>query len=351
MKPLRLREAAAVAVLIAILATGCATTGPTEQAPDQAVAEDGAPSTTPANVTTPWRGNFPQAPGERLWTPRREGENVVAHRGVMLRAGNGWYFYPPGAGDPLSLILRARSATGAADVAVHLLPEEEGFTEEVMSDEFVRLALRRVLSGRGAANSDLLRVEGGADGELVFLAREQGSQEASIAVRVVPSFRGLYVIAAVGDTPRDYSAAGGVAGSFELVSPEVSLRIPQSGPAFFSRWQGAAWLTDSREGALFSVPGRGLLLISTPFTDLPTLPEGGAISYVARGAAVQAAVEGPVSAGTSAAVQMSLDEEGSTALLVGWAFAGSAEGELEAELAGLVSTYIVDRQTALEALR
>jgi hypothetical protein len=351
MKPLRFSWAAVGAFLFILALAGCATTGPTEQAPDSGAAGEGPPSTTPASVSTPWRGTFPEEPGERLWTPRKEGENVVAHRGVILRAGNGWYFYPAGNEDPRSLILRARSATGAADLAVHLLPEEDGFTEEVMTEEFVRLALRRVLSGEGAANSDLLKVEGGAPGELVFLAREQGSQEASIAVRAVPSFRGLYIIAATGDTPRDYSAASGVAGSFELVSPEVSLRIPQDGPAFFSRWEGAAWLTDSREGSLFSVPRRELLLLSTPYTNLPALPEEGSLTYVSRGVPFEVVVEGPVSAGTNSAVQMILNEEGIRALLVGRTFAGMEQQERREELAKLVSTYIIDRQTALEALR
>lgn len=346
MKPIRLIMPVAIGVTLLALFAACATPGEATIA-----GPEGAPSTTPARVTTPWSGPFPNGPGERRWTPRKEGENAVAHRGVLLRAGRGWYFYPAGTRDPRSLILRARSATGAAETAVHLLPAELGFTSEVLTPAYVRDALRRVLSGRGGSSSDLLRVEGGAEGELVFLAREQGGLEASILVRAIPSFRGLYIITAAGDTPRDYRAASGVAGSFEQVDPEVSLRIPVTGPAFFSRWQGAAWLTDSREGSIYSVPGRELLLLSAPGTGLRELPPGEPLTYVSGGAIVEASLAGPVSSGTSVAVQLAPEDEESAILLIGRSFAGGSERVMQEELIDLTSRYIVERRSAVEALR
>lgn len=346
MKPTRLIQPMAIGVTLLALLAACATPGDTTSA-----APEGAPSTDPARVTTPWDGPFPDEPGERLWTPRNEGENAVAHQGVLLRAGRGWYFYPASTQDPRSLLLRARSATGAAETAIHLLPEELGFTAEVLTPDYVADALRRVLSGRGSANSDLLRVEGGDEGELVFLAREQGDLEASILVRAIPSPRGLYIITAAGDTPRDYSAASGVAGSFELVDPGVSLRIPVTGPAFFSRWQGAAWLTDSREGSLYSVPGRDLLLMSTPGADLRELPPGEPLTYLSSGTLVEASLAGPVSSGASVAVQLKPEDEEGAILLVGSSFAGGSEQVMRERLLQLTSRYIVDRDSALEALR
>jgi hypothetical protein len=346
MKPTRLLNSLALGATLLALLAACATPGGTGSA-----VGEGAPSTDAARVSTPWSGPFPDEAGERLWTPRKEGENVVAHHGVLLRAGRGWYFYPAAAEDPRSLIVRARSAAGTAEAAVHLLPEELGFAEEVLTPEYVQRALRRALSGRGSPNSDLLRVVGGERGELVFLAREQGELAASILVRAVPSPRGLYLITAAGDTPRDYSAASGVAGSFEQVDMEVSLRIPPAGPAFFSRWEGGAWLTDSREGSLYSVPGRELLVLSSPDAVLQELPPPQALRFVSRGRVVEAAVAGPVSSGNSVAVQLTPEEADRTIILIGSSLAGSSEEVMREQLFGLINTYIINRETALEALR
>jgi len=346
MKPTRLIHLSALGVTLVVLLAACATSADTASE-----APEGAPSTVPARVSTPWNAPFPNEPGERLWTPRSEGDNVVAHRGVLLRADRGWYFYPATISDARVMMLRARSTTGAAQVDVYLLPSRLGFTEDVLTPEYVQRALRRVLSGRGGANSDLFRVEGGAEGELVFLAREQGGLESSILVRAIPSSRGLYILTASGDTPRDYRAASGVAGSFEQVDEEVSLRIPAVGPAFFSRWQGAAWITDSREGSIYSVPGRELLLVSAPGTELRELPPGESLSYVSKGSVVEASLSGLISSGTSFAVQLTPEGEETSLLLIGASSAGSTDQVMRESLLQLTSRYMVDRESALEALR
>lgn len=314
--------------------------------------ESAAPSTDPVTTANPWRGNFPREVEERGWEPRKEGENVLVHEGVLLRASAGWLFFPRGEEDPESLVVRARRTTGASDVAVHLLPREAGFTQEVLTEEYVRRAIRRVMGGSGAPTDSLRRVTGGRDGDLVYLARGFEAQ-VSVMVRAIATDRGLYVITGAGATPRDASATSGVIGSFETVSTGVSLRIPNEGPALFAPPGEAGWISDSREGSLFSVPGGGLMLVATPWASLPEVPGGEVIRYTLNGELREAEVVGPGDIGRSSVGQVTLSDSEATILLLGWFALGPADSseELHAEVAALLSRRLVDREPALEAIR
>lgn len=339
-------------VMIAFLAS-CASMGGAGAGDAQTVSGD-APSTRPIGMSTPWSGSFPRDFGEREWGGESENENVVAHNGVLLRGAAGWRFYPPEAGDPETLLLRGRNTSGSADVGVHLLPAELGFDRSVLTEAYAREAIRRVAGGAAPANSELFRVDSDEPGDIVFLGRNF-ERQASFLIRARPSSRGLFVVTAAGLTPRDQSIANDIVRSFQIVSEDVSLRVPRSGPAFFSRWPDSYWVSDTTGGQLLSLPNsRFALLASSPPELAVELSQGEPVGYLSGGANREAGTARPVTTGSAPYLVATLDEEGHSLLLLGNAsdaIRDDGEEALSEELRVLLGRNIIDRAVALEALR
>ncbi|MFP4330829.1 MAG: hypothetical protein ACLFP6_08935 [Spirochaetaceae bacterium] len=340
-------------VLFAALAS-CASVGDGGGEQGSEAATSDLPSTRPIGMATPWDATFPRDFEEREWGASSEEENVVAHNGVLLRGAPAWRFYPPREDDPPTLLLRGRNTSGSSDVSVHLLPEELGFDRRVMDEEYTRRAIRRVVGGQAPSNRNLRRVEGGEPGDIVFLGRNFRGQ-ASFIVRALPTSRGLFIITAAGLTPRDQYPASAVAGSFQLVAADVSMRIPRGGPAFFSRWPESRWLTDTTSGSLYALEDGRFALLSDSPPELPTQPaQSGSIAYVVGGGSAEVPIRRSAGRGTATYILASLDEEGSSLLVIGNASDAIREDGQEAlsgELEALLSRNIVAREVALEALR
>lgn len=300
------------------------------------------PGTRPRFMSTPWEDGFPDTVGTREWTSGHDGENVLVHEGVLLRGGSGWRFSPRRESDPASLVIAARHVAGSSDVMLHLLPRELGFAPEIMTEDFVRRAIRRVMAGRGAASSDLLRVEDGRPGELVYAARFVGGGQAALLIRAVPSSRGLYLATAVGQNSRDYSRAADLVRSFVMVRSGVSLRLPPGGPGFVSADPAAVWNGDSTAGPVLALPGGAVALLAAPRTELPPARQSGTALWFRDGIPEELPVYRSGSGAERAALQTRFGEAAHRLVIL--------TRDRDA-LTDTLAAYILGRRTILEALQ